>query len=149
MPTHKTLQILPNQKIKRALMSYTIMYSTIAETLIKEDKIQIVDSPNPRPPLEIKFYKYEDRYCIMVYKRQSDSTMYSVCRFKGKTKIKNKIMLIDFYQIPPIKPALFILFNGKVEVFIRKTLNTNMNAHFHQDQTLEAGLKQYSRQKKH
>ena len=140
MPTHKTLQILPNQKIKRALMSYTIMYSTIAETLIKEDKIQIVDSPNLRPLLEIKFYKYEDRDCTMVYKRLSDNTMYSVCRFKGKTKIKNKIMLIDFYQIPPIKPALFI----------RKILNTNMNAHFHQDQALEASLKQYSRQlKKH
>ena len=103
-------------------MSYTTMYSTIAETLIKEDKIQIVDSPNLRPLLEIKFYKYEDRYCIMVYKRQSDSTMYSVCRFKGTIKIKNKITIIDFYQIPPIKPALFILFNSKIEVFIRKDI---------------------------
>lgn len=103
-------------------MSYRIMYLTIAETLIKEDNIQIVDSPNLRPLLEIKFYRYEDGYCIMVYKRLSDSTMYSVCRFKGKIKIKNKITIIDFYQIPPIKPALFILFNSKIEVFIRKDI---------------------------
>jgi len=79
-------------------MPYRMMYSTIAEILIKEDKIQIVDSPNLRPLLEIRFYKYEDGYCIMVYKRLSDNTMYSVCSFKGKIKIEeNKIMLIDFY----------------------------------------------------
>ena len=104
-------------------MSYRMMYSTIAEILVKEDKIQIVDSPNLRPLLEIRFYKYEDGYCIMVYKRLSGNTMYSVCRFKGTIKIEeNKIMLIDFYQIPPIKPALFILFNSKIEVFIRKDI---------------------------
>jgi len=107
---------------------YKLMYLTHAKIVIKEDKIQLIDNPKLRPLLEIRFYKYEDGYCIMVYKRLSGNTMCSVCRFKGEIKIEdNKILLIDYYQIPPVKPAMFILFNSKVEVFIRRDIENHYN----------------------
>lgn len=103
---------------------YRLMFSTYAKVLVEEDKILLVDGSKARPLLEIRFYRYEDGYCISVYKR-INSTLFSVCRFKGEVKIEdNKIVLIDFYQVPPIRPALFILFNGngKVEVYIRRDI---------------------------
>jgi len=99
------------------------MYSTIAQILLKENSICLVDDPRRRPLVEIRFYKYEDAYCIRVYERLSDDTMYLICAFKGTIKIEDKrILLIDFYQVPPIRPALLIMFNSKIEVFIRRDM---------------------------
>lgn len=107
-------------------MSYKPLYrGGGAHVEISEDKISLVDSPHLRPLIEIRFYKYEDGYCIRAYKR-INNTLHSICSFKGSIKIEEKhILFIDFYQVPPIKPAIFITFNNQIEVFIRKDIENH------------------------
>ena len=96
-----------------------------AHVEISEDKISLVDSPHLRPIIEIRFYKYEEGYCIRACKR-INNTLHSICSFKGSIKLEEKrILFIDFHQVPPIKPAIFITFNNQIEVFVRKDIENH------------------------
>ena len=60
------------------------------------------------PKLRVEWYPYEDSYRIVVWYSLNGS-MSNFCSFKGTIKAENnKRMLIDFYQSPPIHPALVV-----------------------------------------
>ena len=88
---------------------------------LKGDEILIMDYDGD-VKVRIDWYPYEDGYCITLWRKISD-TFSNFCNFKGTIKFEDKkIMLVDFYQFPPIEPAIIITFNGKVEVFYRKDM---------------------------
>ena len=72
---------------------------------LKKDEIWILDY-NDNVKVKIDWYPYEDGYCITLWKDIS-GTFSNFCNFKGTIKFENKkILLIDFYQFPPIQPAI-------------------------------------------
>jgi len=84
-------------------------------------EMHILNGKN-RTVIKVRYYEYEDGYCISLYR--NGDLLSIVTRFKGTIKIgENKIYLIDFYQIPPIQPAVIIEAHGnKVSVFIRRDI---------------------------
>jgi len=90
---------------------------------LKKDEIWILDY-NDNVKVKIDWYPYEDGYCITLWKDIS-GTFSNFCNFKGTIKFENKkILLIDFYQFPPIQPAIIITYNSKIEIYYRKDMRS-------------------------
>jgi len=69
---------------------------------LKGDEILIMDYDGD-VKVRIDWYPYEDGYCITLWRKISD-TFSNFCNFKGTIKFEDKkIMLVDFYQFPPIE----------------------------------------------